>query len=151
MVPHGKDMTDRSNEPDAPIELRLTLGHTGDEMLYLRVSPAHAEDLQETLEAEGVYSGQIVELSAGPSLLVLAGSFAGGLGGLAAALTAFFHRNRHKRIRFTHGDTTIELEGYSDDGAKALFDAALEAAKQRQLERDAEWERVMKEMDDPEE
>ena len=67
---------------DDQLELVISLGHTGDEVFDLRVSPAYADELETLLEDEGVYSGRILEFSAANELAILAASFGGGLGGL---------------------------------------------------------------------
>lgn len=126
-----------------PVRVRLDHGYPGDLTLCLRVSPDAAPEIRELMEAQGVFSGEILEHAAGPELIVLAGSFAGGLGGLAAVLTAYFHRNRHKSITFSAGDESMELKGYSDDEAKSLIVETLEDLRAKQLERDKEWKRAL--------
>ena len=90
----------------------------------------------------GVFSGEILEFSAGSDLAIWAGSIAGGLSGLAAALRAYFHRNQHRAVTFSHGDVSVELKGCSEDEIKRLIDQALEEMHHKQLQRDREWRRI---------
>lgn len=130
------------SDGDAPIHIRIGLGFPEDQTLDVRISPHAADEMQELLDAEGVYAGRIHEASASQQLAILAASFGGGLGGVAAALTAYFHRNRHKGIKFSRGDTSIDLTGYSDEQAKGLIRETLEELRKEQLERDEEWRRI---------
>lgn len=124
--------------------LRLVLGTAipGDQVLLLRVSRDGADELRSLLEEEGVYEGSVMEHSAGPDLLIYAGSIAGGLTGLAAVLRVFFHRNQHKSVTFTRGDETIEMKGLSQPETQDIVDRLLAHARDEQLERNAEWERI---------
>ncbi|SFB78381.1 hypothetical protein SAMN04487968_101498 [Nocardioides terrae] len=130
------------SDGDAPTHIRIGLGFPEDQTLDVRISPHAADEMQELLDAEGVYAGRIHEASASQQLAILAASFGGGLGGVAAALTAYFHRNRHKGIKFSRGDTSIDLTGYSDEQAKGLIRETLEELRKEQLERDEEWRRI---------
>src|SRR3954452_10554988 len=114
----GTDATDA-------LRLRISLGHTGDQALYLRVSPTAARALRELMEAEGVFIGEAMEHSAGTDLAIYAGSFAGKLTGLAAVLRAFFQRNRDKSVTFSYGDTSAEIKGIGEAASRRLADQAL--------------------------
>lgn len=130
------------------VVVRLGLGHTGDQALYVRVSPNAASEMRELMEAHGVFSGEIMEFSAGTELIIYAGSIAGGLGGLAAVLTAYFNRNQNKSINFSYGEDTVELRGYSEDAVNRLVGLTLEILREEQLARDREWKRIMGRDDD---
>jgi hypothetical protein len=125
------------------LELRIGLGHAGDQTLTLRVSPSAATQLREMMAAGGVFAGEILEFSSGPELIIYAGSFAGGLTGLAAVLRAFFHRNQYKSITFSQGDGSVDLKGYSESQANRLIDATLKQMHAKQMERDEQWQRIL--------
>ncbi|MCZ2847456.1 hypothetical protein [Modestobacter sp. VKM Ac-2978] len=130
---------------DAATSLRLhvSLGFPGDQTLDLRVSPGAAREIRDMMEAEDVFGGEIIEHSAGTDLVVYAGSLAGGLTGLAAVLRAFFQRNRDKSVTFSYGDTSLEIRGMGEAASRRLADQALAEMKQQQLERDAQWRRLI--------
>lgn len=128
---------------DASIEVRLTLGHAGSHELDVRVSPQVADEMQSDLEHESVYQGNVLELSAGQDLMILAASILGGGGGLAAALTAFFYRNRHKSVKFSYGDDSVEIVGYDEATTRRLMADVVESMQRQQAQRDAEWRRVL--------
>lgn len=124
--------------------------HFGDQTLFLRVSFDAADDLRAGLEAEGVYVGEAQEAHLGPELAILIGSFAGGLGGLAAVLNAFFGRHRHKRFIFRHDGMEIDLSGRGEDEIARLVDDELRRQHERQLAEDAEWQRMKDRLRKPE-
>lgn len=125
------------------VRVRLSLGHTGDQNLLVRVSPSAADEMRDLLEAEGVFDGGILEMSAGPDLMIYAASFASGLGGLAAVLRVFFHRNSDKSVEFSVGEFTATMTGYSAEEVESLVDKTLADLHRQQLEQDKEWRRVL--------
>jgi len=137
---------DQSAEPD--IQLVVSLGHTGDQALYLRVTPDAAPELKQDLEDAHVYAGEILEFTAGQELVIYAGSIAAGLGSLAAALSAFFHRNQHKSISFSHDGEPVEIKGYSEQASQRLINRVLEEAAQKQFEQDTECRRILRSPED---
>lgn len=130
------DLSDSNQPSEGPVQVLLELGHTGDQTFNVRVSPHAAAEMRALMEAEGVYSGGVLEHSAGSELAILAGSFVGGLGGLAAVLKAYVHRNQHKSITFSHGEESVLLQGYGEEEAKRLIDEALDGLHRRQQQRD---------------
>lgn len=51
---------------DPSVHVRLGLGHPEDETLLVRVSPHAAAEMRELMEAEGVFSGKIMESQQDP-------------------------------------------------------------------------------------
>jgi hypothetical protein len=127
------------------VHVRITYGHAGDQALDVRITPESAPEMVALLEAEGVYAGEALEFSAAQELAILVASFGGGLTGLAAALRAFFQRNRHKHVKFSIEDG-VEIDGFSTAEAHDFLDKALEEIRARQLKRDEEWRRLLNEV-----
>lgn len=137
-----------THDSDEPVVVRLGLGPPGDLNLLVRVSPHAAAEMRDLMEAHGVFSGEVVEFSVGPELIIYAGSITAGLGGLAAVLRAFFDKNRNKSLKFSRGEVTVEMHGYSEAATSRLLDQSLEELRAKQLERDREWQRITKDEDD---
>lgn len=136
-------MSDPAVDAARPIEVRLGFGHTESGELDVRVSPEAADEMRSDLEAEGIFTGNILEFSAAQQLAILGASILGGGGGLAAALTAFLHRNRHKAVSFRRGDIEVQVSGHSEEASKRLIANAVEEMISLQRKRDAEWKRVL--------
>jgi hypothetical protein len=131
------------NDAADALHLRVSLGHAGQQALYLRVSPSAASELRQLMEDEGVFGGEIIELSAGAELAVYAASIGGGLTGLATVLRAFFHRNSDKSVKFSYGDMSVDVKGFGQAESERLIDRALAETQRQQLERDDQWRRVI--------
>lgn len=136
-------MGDGAGTDEQTIQIRLTLGHAGDGDLDVRVSPFAAEELKADLEEHGVFNGNILEFSAVSTLAIYAASIGSGGAGLAAALTAFFHRNRHKRIEITTEKGAVKVTGLSKDDAMTVMTHAVNEMIRAQAENDAAWVRAL--------
>ena len=145
MTTTGETVT--ANDQDS-IRIKLEPGYPSDEMIKLRISPESKYELAELLEAEGFHAGEIIELSAGGDLAILgiqAIAAGGGMVGLAAVLSAFFGKNKHKKVTVTVGNTTVEVQGMSDEKSKKTMCELLGRVAQQQRELDESWERVQRE------
>lgn len=136
---------DELSGQDEPVHVRISLGHTGDQALYVRVTPTAAPEIKSLLESEGVYAGDVLEFSTAPDLAIIAASFGAGLTGLAAALNAFFHRNRYKQVKFSNEAGDVEIAGLDEEEVAAVVSQVLKQMHDKQLEVDREWQRTLRE------
>lgn len=120
-----------------PIEVRIGLGHTGDQMFNIRISPNMEESLQEALDDAGISTSKILEFSAGSDLAIVAASFihTGGLVGLAHALQVWLRRHRDKSMKLTINNSPVEMKGLSE---KAMVNV-LQELRREQYELDWQW------------
>jgi hypothetical protein len=109
-------------------------GRPGHDELRILVSRHASKEFRELLDAEGLYKGELLEESA--SLPPLSEFFVavGGLGGLAAVLTAFWHRHDGKSFTIAHEGKPIDIKGYSEDAALRMFKEALDELRPGQSE-----------------
>lgn len=96
-----------SHQPEPPPNPDLTLqlgpGPFSEASINLRVLPAHADELRECLEAEGLDVSTALEHSAGGWLDILSVSLPAALGvggAITVAITKFFERNQGKKATF---------------------------------------------------
>lgn len=131
-----------------PIEVRIGLGHIGDQTFDIRVSPEMEESLQETLDDAGVSTSKVLEFSAGSELAILAVSFVhtGGLVGLAYALQVWLRRHRDKSVKLTIGDSHVEVNGLSEKASRRILVDFFRKLRRAQYERDWQWHA---QVDDP--
>jgi hypothetical protein len=121
------------------VELRVTLGHTGDGMLYLRFPPEYSKEIRDLLDEQDVSHGEIVELSAGPELVIEAVrvlDVPGGLAALAYIIRTIVHRNDGKNFKLERDGLSVSATNYSEQAVERLL--AKRAAEQK--EQDAQWE-----------
>jgi hypothetical protein len=103
------------------------------EVVQLRVNHESAIELAGLMKGEGVFEGFAVQESADiPALAAIVASIAGGLGGVAAVLNAFFKRHQHRAVLFERDGTRYELKGMSQADMKELIDRTLDRARQDQ-------------------
>lgn len=88
-----------------------------------------------------------------PELLIYAASIAagvGGLKGLAAVIEAYLGRDRHKSVKLSFGDETVEVTGHSKKYSDTVIDQFLQSAHDDKAKQDAESRRILGEVpDDP--
>jgi hypothetical protein len=100
-----------------------------DELIELRVSKDYGAELQQMLSAEGVDQTPLFYATGGiPGFAMYLASIAGGLGGLAAVLNAFFRRHQHKAVLMERDGTRYELKGMSPDEMRRIIARMLEEA-----------------------
>ena len=134
---------------DDTLELYVTLGHTGDGSLNLRMTPSIADEVRALLDEHGLDHGRILEFSSGPQLAVEAvvalGIVAGGAGGLpalASVINTIIKRHDSKRV-VIDGEK-IEVSGYSEKAVERL----LEKRAQEQAQHDEKWKQIQAEWPD---
>lgn len=127
---------------DDTLELYVTLGHTGDGSLNLRMTPSIADEVRTLLDEHGLDHGRILEFSSGPRLAVeavVALSTTGGLAALASVINTMIKRHDSKRIVID--DEKVEVSGYSEKAVERF----LEKRAQEQAQQDDEWKRIQAE------
>lgn len=112
------------------IRLVIDPGFPPQEELSLKVSPSAADELRLLLQEHGVFTGDAMQHDAS-HLLVLGGSIAGGLSGIAAVLRVFFSRHDGRKITLVRGDETFMTEGLSPKETEAHVDRYLEDYRRR--------------------
>lgn len=112
-----------------------------DHSLQLRFPPEYSEELLALLDEQGISHNTALEHSAGPAewieiveVLGVAFGGAGGLAGLAAAISSFVRRNDGKRFVFKRGGVEVDSAGYS----QADLEKLLRQVSARQQENDAD-------------
>ncbi|TKG60255.1 MULTISPECIES: hypothetical protein [Pseudonocardiaceae] len=121
------------------LTLQIGPGHPGQSEFDVRVSPGHANELRECFEAEGLHVSNVIELSAGGWLEVLAVSLGTG-GAVSVAITKFFERHKGKKITFGAEGKVETMEGYSAKDVQQVLDDVA----QRQRETDQTWADMLK-------
>lgn len=136
-------------------QLRLRLAPTApdDDGITIYVTPDVAEDLKSDLEASGYKTSWGLEHSLGVEDLIIGiasvATAAGGLGGLAAVLSAFFHKNQHRSITLKSGEDEITLTGLPSGETKAVIENYLDrVVRDQQKALDDSWHRILDETGD---
>lgn len=122
----------RRMEPSTSDAVILAVGPStmGGHVIEVRVSRDAAQDLQQLMEAEGIYDGPMLYAGNVPELVALFASVAGGLHGAAAVLNAFFQRHQGRAVLMERDGTRYELKGMSPTEASHLIERILgEAAR----------------------
>lgn len=101
--------------------------------LQLRVRGSEGVTLHNLIQAEKIAGPPVVYASASiPDVAMLLGSIAGGLGGIAAVMTAFLHRHDGRKVTLIYGDKSVEVTGLGPAEQAAEIDRALRFAADRQ-------------------
>jgi len=142
-----------ANAPDSdePAFLALEPGPPGAaDSLELYISPSLVDDLLDLLDTHHLRRSQVVHASGEPGLAIYLvysvggfGAALGGFTGLAAVLTALFHRHDGKRFTVTTGGMEISVEGVSCKDAERWIQLAVD--KQAEVKAQAE---VRKQLED---
>lgn len=108
------------------------------------------DDFVEFLEANGVQTTDRIELAFGIDdaiigILVAGGGFAG----ISAILTAYFGRNKDKRLVVKTGDLEVDITGMSTDEMGTVLENVIGQVAEQQREADESWHRILEEMPDP--
>ncbi|WP_336159925.1 hypothetical protein [Amycolatopsis sp. VC5-11] len=130
------------NEHTSPgLVLQLDASEPNSPLLTLRVSPGHSAELKECLVAKGLHVSDVIELSAGTWLEVLAVAL-GARGPLTTAILAFFERNKHKQIKFGTNGRLESANGYTAADVERIL-REVDAQQQAMQEREAEIDREL--------
>lgn len=122
--------------------LRLGPGPPGARTLTLRVSPAYRKDLEGFLDEQAVHHSDILEFSQTTEpLWAYALSVSGGVGGIAAAISAFLHRHRFKEFKANVVEGTIDVKGVSVEDMERLLDNVLLANEELERRMQEQGER----------
>jgi hypothetical protein len=116
------------SDDEIVISIRPATANVGERNLIVRVSGADPAPLRPDLEAEGIATDDVLELSAGDVVKEIFGFFAavGGLGGVATGLRTYFHRNSSKHVTVEISGKKVETSGLSDKETAALIDRVLD-------------------------
>lgn len=130
---------------DDTLELYVTLGHTGDGSLNLRMTPSIADEVRELLDEHDLEHGELLEFSSGPELAVeavkvlsITGGGAGGLAALARVIITVIKRHDGKHFVLERDGEKFEASGYSEKAIGGLLDKRA----QEQAHQDKEWKRI---------
>lgn len=117
----------------------LLLQSGGPGLLDLRVSPAHADQLRECLESEGLHFSEVIEFSAANELVVLGISLAAGGAlptALKVAITKFFERHKDKSVTFGAEGQVESMTGFSRGDIEKVLNQVDQLQSQRDQQRD---------------
>jgi len=135
------------------LRIRLAPSAPDEDGITIYVTPDVAEDLKADLEASGYKTSWGLEFAFGAEDLIIAiasvATAAGGLGGLAAVLTAFFHKNQHRSITMKSGDNEITLTGLAKGETEAIVQTLIDRVAEQQKALDDSWHRILEETEDP--
>lgn len=144
------DDLDQIRQPEAvggqqPIIVQLVPGHPGAGEFTLRVTPAFETELAALLRENGLYGGDVLELSVPDTVLaviLVAVGAEGALTKLADILKTFFSRHEGKEITLRSHTTEVTAKGFSRRDAERLIQdtAKLQAQwNQQSIEQRAQW------------
>ena len=128
-----------SDQQPVALELgtrRPSLNRGAEQVIQLRVSRAQAHELQEMLEAEGVYDTRMHYAGNVPPLVEIFASIAGSLGALAAVLSAFFRRHQDRAVLIERDGTRYELKGMGVAEMTERIERILRETTQEELDSD---------------
>lgn len=144
-------MAHQPEPADSPYPtVQLGAASPGQAFVDVRVTPEHAEELRELLEAEGLNVSDVLELSAGEWLQILAVTLPVALGAgmrpggaITVAIAKFFDKRKGAKVNFGPKGEVRTMEGVS----VAEIERVLEIVHQQQLELNQSWAKVQAEYD----
>jgi hypothetical protein len=128
-----------ADQPNSDGSLFLAFGPSppgAADSLELHLSPSLEADLLDLLDTHDLRRSQVIHASGGPGLAIYpvysVGGFATALGrfkGLAAVLTALFHRHDSKRLTVKTAGLEFSVQGVSDKDAERWIQLAVDQIK----------------------